>query len=96
MLCHFATELPSICAVNDAFWQQPFDFRRTESCPVPPSSLSHTVALETAAAALGFASGTKARVKGQGSGIAVVDFAALYIRMRPLFVLSGDCNALGR
>jgi hypothetical protein len=42
MLCRFATGLPSICAVNDAFWQQVFNFRQAESCPVPGPSVSHT------------------------------------------------------
>ena len=32
-LCRFATELPSICAVNDAFWQQAFDFRPAAVLP---------------------------------------------------------------
>ena len=42
ILCRFATELPSICAENDAFWQQVFNFRQAESCPVPGPSVSHT------------------------------------------------------
>lgn len=90
---HFATELPPVCAVNDAFWQQLFDFRRPEPCPVPSPSVR---VAGTAAAVPGFAhqGGEEAQVKSQDSGIAA-NVAALGIWMRPVFVLSGDCNALG-
>jgi hypothetical protein len=93
-VCQFATELPSICTENDAFWQQAAVFACAASCGVPSPSVSHNVSAEgTASAAVGFAHrGQDPGSPGPGIKLALM---ALGIQLRAEIVLRGG-DAFGR